>query len=151
RFLLCGAGMVGKNAELVGLLHQAGVHNHFHLLDLRDEMISFYNALDLLSSSSASGEGFPQVVGEAMACGVPCVVTDVGDSALIVGGTGRVVPPCNPVALAAAWEEMLRMPPADRTRLGQTARQRIQENFSIEKIAGQYEALYSSILAEGRA
>lgn len=150
RFLLCGEGITWENETLTRLIHHHQLSSAFHLLGLRQDAPRMYAALDLLASSSF-GEAFPLVIGEAMACGVPCVVTDVGDSALIVGGTGRVVPPRNPAALAAAWEELLRMPSAERSRLGSAARQRIQEHYSIEQVAGQYEALYSSILAEGRA
>jgi glycosyltransferase involved in cell wall biosynthesis len=77
-------------------------------------MPRFFGALDIATSSSLS-EAFPMAVGEAMACGTPCVVTDVGDSALIVGDTGKVVPADDPKSLAAAWEQLLGTGPVVRT------------------------------------
>lgn len=102
-------------------------------------------ALDVATTSSAFGEAFPIVVGEAMACGVPCVVTDVGDSAVIVGETGAVVPPGDPDALAAGWRRLLDMRQDERSRLGMAARQRIGERYSLKKIVAQYEQLYRSM------
>jgi len=86
------------------------------------------------------------VVGEAMACGVPCVVTDVGDSPWIVGETGWVVPPRDPVALAEAWGSALRMGRGARTELGERARVRIVANFSIDEAVRQYEELYREVI-----
>jgi len=103
-------------------------------------------ALDIASSSSAYDEGFPNVVGEAMSCGVPCVVTDVGDSAWVVGEAGRVVPPRNSEALYAAWRELVDMETAVRRELGMRARQRVKEQFSIERIVQQYESVYGEQL-----
>jgi glycosyltransferase involved in cell wall biosynthesis len=73
----------------------------------RDDMPAIYNTLDILCSSSSYGEGLPNVVIEAMSCGVPAVVTDVGDSAYVVGDTGIVVPPKDPKALAHGLSIML--------------------------------------------
>src|SRR5262249_13769106 len=86
----------------------------------RRDVARIQAGLDLATSSSVS-EAFPLCLGEAMACGVPCVATDVGDSAAILGGTGQVVPPHAPAALAGAWEELLDLEPDDRTRLGRWA------------------------------
>ena len=101
-------------------------------------------AMDIFANSSLS-EGFPKVVGEAMACGVPCVVTDVGDSAIIVGDCGIVVPPNNAEALAHGWEQLIEAGAEARRRLGHDARRRIEENYSLERIVQQYEELYSSL------
>lgn len=105
-----------------------------------------YAAFDVHCLSSY-GEGFPNVVGEAMSCGVPCVVTDVGDAADIVGGTGVVVPPKDPAALAAGIEQLLNMTAEERQRLGQAARERVVEHFSLEKMVQQYELLYDEVLS----
>ena len=86
------------------------------------------------------------VIGEAMACGVPCVATDVGDSALMVGETGRVVPPGDPVALAAAIESVLCLSAEERRALGAAARQRIRTDYALPVIADRYQALYSELI-----
>ena len=94
-----------------------------------------------------SGEGFPNVIGEAMACGVPCVVTDVGDSARIVGDTGRVVPAREPKALARACLELLELGRDGRRQLGLAARWRIETFYSLQAVAGQYGRLYETLAA----
>jgi glycosyltransferase involved in cell wall biosynthesis len=89
-----------------------------------------YNGLDMLVLSSY-GEGFPNVLGEAMACGVPCVVTDVGDTALIVGDTGQVVPSKNPVALKDGMIRMLTKIGKEKRALSHRSRDRIVNEFSV--------------------
>jgi glycosyltransferase involved in cell wall biosynthesis len=103
-------------------------------------------ALDVACSSSAYGEAFSNVLGEAMACGVPCAVTDVGDSAYIVGDTGKVVAPNDPLALAGAVVELLELPAGRRLELGQAARLRMQQSFEIQAVVKRYEQLYTSLL-----
>lgn len=147
-FLLCGDGVTWDNAELVSWIEAAGVRQRFHLLGRREDVPRLMAVLDIASSSSNS-EAFPLVIGEAMACGVPCVVTNVGDSALIVGDTGRVVLPRNPEALSAAWRELLEMGPQGREHLGQAARWRVEMNFSLPIVASRYESLYKEILRNG--
>jgi glycosyltransferase involved in cell wall biosynthesis len=104
------------------------------------------NALDIATLSSAWGEAFPLVIGEAMACGVPCVVTDVGDSAYLVGDTGRVVRPRDPEELAAGWEALVELGPDGRRLLGGAARARIEQHFSLPRIAAEYASLYRRML-----
>ena len=143
-FLMCGHQVDRNNAELVAQIEALGLRDRCHLLGPRRDVARIHAALDVATSSSIS-EAFPLVVGEAMACGTPCVVTNVGDSALVVGPTGRVVPPKDPAALAAAWAEMLNMGPAGRTTLGLAARQRIRERFDLRAVTSRYEALYEQV------
>jgi glycosyltransferase involved in cell wall biosynthesis len=145
-FLLCGDGITGENAQLVGWIEELGLRDCFHLLGRREDIPRLSAALDVACSSSAYGEAFPNVLGEAMACGVPCVVTDVGDSAYIIGNTGKVVPPNDPEALAGAVVELLELPADRRHELGEAARRRVQQNFDIRAVVNRYEQLYSSIL-----
>jgi glycosyltransferase involved in cell wall biosynthesis len=144
-YLLCGDGISIENKELNRWLKSSNNYRYFHLLGPRMDIPRLICALDILSSSSY-GEAFPLVVGEAMACCIPCVVTDVGDSAWIVGKTGRVVPPKNPQAFADALFELLSMDKEEREELGKLARQRIAENFSLDSIVHKYEDLYQEIL-----
>ena len=145
-FLLCGDGVNWNNAELTGWIGEAGLRQQFHLLGRREDMPRLTAALDISSTSSSYGEGFPNVIGEAMACGVACAITDVGDSAFIVGETGLVVPPRDPEALAHAWKKLIEMGPEGRQKLGETARKRILENFSLPDIVARYEALYKEVV-----
>ncbi|HHT47196.1 MAG TPA: glycosyltransferase, partial [Firmicutes bacterium] len=144
-FMLCGEGVTWENREIVEPIEKAGLRQQFHLLGRRDDMPRLTAAMDIATSSSSYGEGFPNVVGEAMACEVPCVVTDVGDSAYIVGNTGRVVPVKNPDVLAKAWLELIKMKAAKRRELGAAARKRIINSFDLKDIVLRYEDMYKAI------
>jgi glycosyltransferase involved in cell wall biosynthesis len=144
-FALIGEGVDPDNPELMKLIDALQLTGSVHLLGNRNDMHYLTAALDIASSCSLR-EGFPNVIGEAMSCCVPCVVTDVGDSAHIVGDTGRVVPPRNPDALANAWREMIEMGGEKRRTLGLLARQRIIEKFSLDSVVRQYEELYGKVL-----
>lgn len=146
RFVLAGEGLSADEAQVAQWVEEAGLAGCVHLLGQRDDVSALYNTLDVFVSSSNS-EGFPNVLIEAMACGVPCVATDVGDSALIVGKTGRIVPPRAPEALADAVTQLLLLPAAERTRLGLEARERVRQKFSIESIGEQYANLYRALCA----
>lgn len=134
-FLCVGTGAGDYTNELRRLATELGISEKVIWAGGRADMPAVYSSLDLLVSSSFS-EGFPNVIGEAMACGVPCVVTDTGDSAMIVGETGLVVEPRNPSALFAAIISLMEKDPEGR---GRRARARILENFSVERMAAETE------------
>ena len=96
---------------------------------------------------SSVGEGFPNVVAEAMCNEVPCVTTDVGDAAQIVGDTGVVVPPNDPSHLAKGIAQLLDAGEAQRRALGQRARQRIAERFGLDRMVQRFEDLYRETAA----
>ena len=97
------------------------------------------------SSSSATVEAFLNVVDEAMACGVPCVVTRVGDLADIVADTGISVPTESPKQLADGCEQILTLPEEDRKELGRRARERVEQLYSLEAIADEYLNGYQAV------
>ncbi|MBF0613990.1 MAG: glycosyltransferase [Magnetococcales bacterium] len=145
-FVLAGTGIDHGHRELMQLIEHHELEAHMHLLGRREDMPRLIAALDVLASSSSFGEAFPNVLGEAMACGVPCVVTDVGDSSTIVGDTGRVVQSGDMVGLAQQLVELLQGPAEYRQSLGRRARDRVQELFDINTIARRYESFYVSML-----
>jgi len=140
--VLIGTGMTGANIHLRELLSRQGLHHTVRLAGPRDDVPAVMNALDLHVLSSA-GEAFPNVVAEAMACGTPCVVTDVGDSAHIVGSTGWVVPPRDSCALALGITDALNtLASIGRASLGARCRARIEDQFSLDKMLGEYRSLW---------
>lgn len=146
-FLLAGREVDRGNPTLGAMIMEFGLEGRVFLLGEREDIPQLNAALDIASSASAWGEGFSNSVGEAMSCGVPCVVTDVGDSAWITGDTGRVVPPSNPGALAVAWKSLIALGRDKRQALGLLARQRVIENFSLGSVVKQYEELYEALIA----
>lgn len=117
-----------------------------HIHGARSDAASLMSAFDVLVSSSTS-EALPSVVGEAMAVGVPTIVTDVGDSALLVGDTGQVVPPNDHAALAQALRDLLRLDPPQLSALGEAARRRISEMFSLDRSFESYLRLHQRLVA----
>jgi len=142
---LVGRGMVHENRALSDVIDRLGLSDRMILAGPRDDIPAVMNALDLHVLSSA-GEAFPNTVAEAMACGTPCVATDVGDAALIVGDTGWVVPALDAGALAQGIEDALAALSAKgRAELGQRCRTRIEENFSLGKMVDAYRALWKKV------
>ncbi|MGB7251805.1 MAG: glycosyltransferase [Phormidesmis sp.] len=145
-FVMAGPGVDWDNLALVEQIRRLEMSDRIHLLGDRRDIPRLTAALDISCSSSSHGEAFPNVIGEAMSCCVPCVVTDVGDSAWIVGETGKVVPPAQPTALAQALQDLLEAGPVSRRRLGETARQTVIDLFSLDAIAAQYLNLYRQVI-----
>ena len=145
-FVLVGRNVTESNKDLTAIIQELGIADRVHLLGERSDVPEIMRSLDILALTSVS-EGFPNVIGEAMASGVPCAVTDVGDVALVIGETGKVVPIRNPHALAQAWSELIDMGLEGRRRLGIAARHRIGQLFSLPTVVTQYETLYEQLVA----
>ena len=141
-----GSNVNKKNTDLVSEINRLKLDNSVKLLGQNDNISKVMNGLDLHVLSSSYGEGFPNVVAESMACGTPCVVTDVGDSALIVGQTGWVVPPKNSIKLAKAIEKALNEKDTIKWNYRcNKARLRIKEKFSISKMIRLYNEEWTKI------
>ncbi len=129
---------VSSGADLSGI----------RFLGQRSDVLRLMPGFDIFCLSSRA-EGFPNVIGEAMACGVPCVSTDVGDAAEVIGDTGWVVPPGDPVALANALAAAYSMEKSQRQNFGRAARGRIAANFSMNTVVSRYAALYREVAQGG--
>lgn len=143
-FLMAGQNVSVDNRELTKCIDRLGLSKSVRLIGRREDIPAVMNALDVLTCASTS-EAFPNVLGEAMACGIPCVAPDVGDCKEIIGESGRILPSRNPSSLCAAWEELLSLPTERRAQIGRMARERITRKYSIEAIAGRYESLYEEL------
>lgn len=147
--LLVGTGINNENTELSEQIKKHSLEEEVLLLDQRSDIPAIMNALDVHVLSSSFGEGFPNVLAEAMACGTPCVTTDLGDAALIVNGTGWVVPPSDSIALyqaiATAYEEKQTNDITWQQR-EKNARQRIVDNFSIETMIDKYHVVWGDMV-----
>jgi len=145
-YVLAGEGVDLSNRFLVDLVRNEPLAGRVHFLGRRMDIPRLMAGMDILSSSSSSGEGFPNTIAEGMASAVPCVVTDVGDAAFLVGDTGIVVPPKNPPALAEGWRRIIDLSPEERQSLGNAARRRIEQEFSIAKSVQAYQSFYQSLV-----
>jgi glycosyltransferase involved in cell wall biosynthesis len=146
-FVLVGDGATAANAELAGLIDELQLRPQVRLLGRRQDVAAVNAAFDIATLASR-GEAFPNAVAEAMACGVPCVATEVGDVPLIVADTGVVVPPRDPAAVSARWAHLAALRPRGRHRHGLSARQRIVDNYTGSLRTRRYADLYSSIVQE---
>jgi glycosyltransferase involved in cell wall biosynthesis len=151
--VLIGSEVDGTNQELVGLLKQYDLKDCVSLLGIRSDIPAVMNALDLHVLSSSFGEAFPNVVSEAMACGTPCVVTLVGDAALIVGDTGWAVPSRDPALFAAAMLAAVNEKSDLTVWAARQAicRERIQDNFNLEMMVEKYNTVWNDSILAGSA
>jgi glycosyltransferase involved in cell wall biosynthesis len=145
-FVLVGKGCERDNAALADWIAATGAASGSICSACARTCADCWRPSILPCCRRRSARRFPLVVGEAMACGVPCVATDVGDSARIIGDTGRIVAPRDPVALAGAMLELLGLSAAERQALGAAARSRILAEFSLPAVAARYAALYDELI-----
>ena len=143
--VMIGENVNNSNSAIIQVIHEYNLEEKVHLLGLRNNIDLLISGLDVLVSPSFS-EAFPIVVGEAMACGVPCIATDVGDSADVIGDAGIIVEPDNEEALVKAMKYIALLSVNDRVELGKKARLRIIDNFGLKIVAERYEQLYISLL-----
>lgn len=149
-FVLAGRGVTWDNADLAGPIADAGMEDCFHLLGERQDIPRLTAALDLATLTSWSGEGFPNVLIEAMACGVPCVATDVGDARFIVGDAGWIVGQGDMHLISKKWEEYFSLTLEEKEQLRTKARERVETNFDLSNITNLYREMYWSLYSAQR-
>ena len=144
--VLVGSNIDHNNKELVNLIDAYKLNHRVHLVGERNDISSFMNSIDLLVLCSSYGEAFPNVLNEAMSCGTPCVTTNIGDSALIVGNTGWVIPPNDSDALAKAINKALEEKQSNQKlwiQREKDCRNRVINNFSLEIMTEKYLKLWA--------
>ena len=144
-FLMAGR-RVEYQTEFFAKTLPADLRARFHLVGEREDVADLMCAMDIYSLSSSYGEGFSNVLGEAMSVGLPCVATDVGDCGLIIGDTGLLTQPRDLAGFGKELITLLEMPREERLHLGRRARARIVDNFSLSAIVEQYKKLYSEMI-----
>ena len=146
--VIVGRGLDDSNQALCALVRESGIGAQVSLLGERTDVPALVAGFDIATLASAWGEGFPNVLGEAMASGVPCVATDVGDCSWVVGPHGIIVPPRQSEAMANAIARLIDLGGEARHQLGLAGRARILQHFSLQEVVRQYEALHRSVSAE---
>jgi glycosyltransferase involved in cell wall biosynthesis len=146
RFVCVGEGPPDYRDRIKALARSLGLESCLLWAGEMHNLRAVYNAFDIATLSSAFGEGFPNVVGEAMACGVPVAATDVGDTRLIVGEFGEVVPPCQPELLCAGWER-LRVRLVQDTSFRAAMRDSICTSYSVDSMVERTAHALSLLLA----
>ena len=142
-FILVGNNVDKNNKELVDLIIENKIKSRLLMLGEQNLISDLFSSIDILISLSSWGEGFPNVIGEAMCSGLPIVATDVGESRMIVGEYGSIVEPNNIIDAVREINEYIDMDRSNRNRLGLKGRDFIIKHFSIENIGTEYYQLYS--------
>lgn len=145
---IVGSGSSDYLEGLKSMSRELGVDSRVRWVGGVADAHDVYPAFDFTASTSQL-EGFSNVLGESMASGVPCVATDVGDSAELIADTGLVVPPGDVEAMASAFDRLIEMGPADRVALGAAARRRISDHFSVDVLGTRFERTLAGILGDG--
>lgn len=145
-FLMVGTNLDAHNQDLMRWITETGYPDRFVLLGERADVPVCLAAMDIFCLPSRT-EGFPNAVGEAMAMGLPCVSTDVGDVAMLMADTGVLVPKGDPDALAQGVARLLALAPDARVQLGQRAKARIHSEFTMERARKCFEGIYENVTA----
>jgi len=146
QFLMVGRGVTRENHNLMRMLKEVKNPDIFVLLGERDDVTDLMLASDIFCMHSKT-EGFPNVLGEAMLCGLPCVSTDVGDAKYLLNNSSWIVQPSDPNELAHKLYQLLSLPESERVFLGKIAAKRIRMEFSIDKMSDDYLKLYKASYA----
>ena len=144
--VLVGAGTEASNRALQRSLACLGLTERVRLLGQRSDVATILQAFDIACCPSLS-EAFPNVVGEAMAAGIPVVASDVGDVRHLLGGGGMLVPPGDAMALARVLGDLADRSPRERRESGLEGRRRIVADFSLDRVAELYSNVYANVLA----
>jgi glycosyltransferase involved in cell wall biosynthesis len=145
KFILCGTG-VNDSKDLHDAITRLSLTDDIILLGEVEKIERLYNSLDLFTLTSSYGEGFPNVLGEAMCCGLSCVATDVGDSSHVIGDSGSIVQVLDYKGLSIKWLNFIEKTDFQREVLGMKSRQRMKDLFSIDTITRKYEYFYKDNL-----
>lgn len=144
KFVLVGKNVDHDNEMLTSEIRDLGLYEKIILLGSRDDIPALTNAFDIATSAS-SGEAFSNTLGEAMATGIPCVATDVGDSRLLLNSIGVIVEPGSPLSLSEGWNHLISAGKEGRAKLGILAREHIQQHYSLNSVSSLYTALYNEV------
>lgn len=144
-FLLAGRGLEAPDRELADLVAAGGLEDAVRMTGSRPDVPAVMAALDVFVMPSVYGEGFPNVLGEAMACGVPCVTTDVGDAAVVVDDPEAVVARGDAPAMARAVGARLGLGGGERADLARRCRESVRARFALPAICRRYENLYGRV------
>ncbi|WP_394510495.1 glycosyltransferase family 4 protein [Roseateles sp. DXS20W] len=150
RLLMVGRELVDGNPTLAGWIQDLGLQGRVLMLGERSDVPACLGAMDVFCLPSKT-EGFPNVLGEAMGVGIPCVATDVGDVRVVLGDCGIVVPPEDSEALAAGLEQVLRWSAEERAARVDAGRQRIADHYSIEATCRKFEQVYDGKEDQGES
>ena len=141
--ILVGTNINKSNSELTSLIKELKLSHKIKLLGKKNNISQIMNGIDIYIQSSSYGEGFPNVVAEAMSCGTPCIVTNVGDASHIVGKNGWVVPPNNEIKLARTIDSISdKIGSKKWNMISEDARMKIKDKFSIKKMISSYNKLW---------
>jgi glycosyltransferase involved in cell wall biosynthesis len=146
-FMCVGEAPEPARSRIESQARSLGLEHRLIWAGFQQNMPAVYGALSIVTLTSSRGEGFPNAIAEAMACGVPCVVTDVADTPIIVGELGWVVPPGDPQALADSWLEALAEKQDPEVQLSR--RRRIEDNFSLDRMVDQTEEALTRLIGPG--